>query len=365
MTHRMLNEPVVDDSAWTGTTLRAARSWEYHLNAQHLEDLDRAADAIRAQGLELVNITRDTFPLGSLATLVEVIRNDLTGGRGFSLLRGFPVETYDIAELEKLYWGLCTHVGTGITQNGQAGLIHYVTDGKRQPRQGTRGVGMPKESKLHVDLTDCVSLLCVQQAPDQPPSRVASSAALHNALLRQRPGDLPRLYEGFQWDRMGEHAQCELPTTGYSVPFFSYAEGQLSCRYNRAWITRAADRLECPFSDAENDLLDHVDHLNREQCLEFPFEAGDIQFCNNYLAFHGRAAHEVIPDERNKRLLLRIWVDFDAPRAFSDEAIMRYGVVRHGALGWTVNDVVDGLHRGIHARNADGRPRVDKSLPST
>ena len=95
-----------------------------------------------------------------------------------------------------MYWGFCSHLGTGLTQNGDATFIHYVTDGKLRPSQGRRGVGFPKESKLHIDLTDIVSLLCVQQAPDDPPSRVASSTAIYNEMLKRNPKALPRLYEG-------------------------------------------------------------------------------------------------------------------------------------------------------------------------
>ena len=30
----------------------------------------------------------------------------------------------EIGDLDRLYWGLSTHVGTGVTQNCEAGLIH-------------------------------------------------------------------------------------------------------------------------------------------------------------------------------------------------------------------------------------------------
>ena len=48
---------------------------------------------------------------------------------GASQSCGFPTDC-EIGDLDRLYWGLCTHVGTGVTQNCEAGLMHYVTDGE-------------------------------------------------------------------------------------------------------------------------------------------------------------------------------------------------------------------------------------------
>ena len=153
-----------------------------------------------------------------------------------AVLRGFPVEDRPLADIELAYWGLCAHLGTGMTQNSDATLIHYVTEGRLRPNQGTRGVGRPDASPLHVDLTDCVSLLCVRQAPDDPPSWLASSTRVFNELLDEHPDALPPLLDGFEWDRMGEHGPGETPTSGYLVPVFSVADGQVSCRYHRYWM---------------------------------------------------------------------------------------------------------------------------------
>ncbi len=56
---------------------------------------------------------------------------------GAAVLRGFPTDC-EIGDLDRLYWGLCTHVGTGVTQNCEAGLMHYVTDGELRPQDGAR-----------------------------------------------------------------------------------------------------------------------------------------------------------------------------------------------------------------------------------
>lgn len=347
------SQPIDDRSVWTGDSIGANRDWEIALDDGDREALAAALGGVRTRPLE--TITKADFPLPRLAKRLAGLADDLREGRGFALLRGFPVDGFSYDEIERMYWGLCSHIGLGLTQNGDATFIHYVTDGKLRPSQGRRGVGFPRESKLHIDLTDIVSLLCVQQAPDDPPSRVASSTAIYNEMLRRHPEALPRLYEGFEWDRMDEHGAAETPTSGYKVPLFSQRDGVVSCQYNRNWINNAAERNGAPLTAAENAIFDQLDEIAFELCLEFPFNKGDIQFCNNYTVLHGRAAHAVVEEEARKRVLMRIWLDMpDAVRPFVDDALIRYGNGRHGQIGWSAAEMAKGLNNQPRARREDG-----------
>lgn len=350
----MKTKPVEDASVWRGADLAADHGWEFHLDRNHLGELDAALAGVKKLGLSLPEVDRDAFPLPDLAAMLAEIGAELKDGRGFALLRGFPVDDYALEDLELMYWGLCSHIGTGMTQNSDGGLIHYVTVGKRRPNQGTRGVGFPTVSRLHVDLMDIVSLLCVRPAPDDPPSWIASSAAIFNVFAERHPEDLPRLFEGAEWDRMNEHGPGETASSGYRVPIFSEAGGRLSCRYNRHWMDSATRRNlgEIPAEDAA--LYDRFDAIANEVRFEFPFGAGDIQFANNYTALHGRAAHREESAEERQRLLMRIWLDVPNFRPFADEAVVRYGIGRHGQLGWTAQDVVAGRNRQPRTRRADG-----------
>lgn len=349
-------ELITDRSAWTGRDLETDRSWEFELSDEHRAELGRALGAIGDR--ELAEIGRADVDLPTVGPLMARIGAELATGRGFSLLRGMPVDDYGLDDLERLYWMLCTQLGTGMTQNSDASLIHYVTDGALRPNQGTRGVGSPVRSSLHVDLTDYASLLCVQQAPDEPQSWIASSTAVHNAFLTDHADLLPALYEGFEWDRLDEHGPGESPTTGYRVPVFSAADGLVSCRYNRYWMARAIRRTSERLPDEVWRLFNLFDEIADKGRLAFDFGPGDVQFINNYTALHGRDAHDVVDDEERKRLLMRIWLDADEPRPMADEAVVRYGIVRHGALGWTVDQYRDGRHHGSHPRLPDGRPLV-------
>ena len=349
-----VNRPVRAASAWCGADLERDRRWEFPLDDGHRDELRAAAAAALDAGLAVGDIDADAFPLPRLSGVLSRVGDELRDGRGFALLRGFPVEDCGRESLEAMYWGLCSHVGVGLTQNSDAGLIHYVTEGPLRPRQGKRGVGFPRKAPLHIDLTDVVSLLCVRQAPDDPPSWVASSTAVYNALVERRPELLPCAARGFPWDRMDEHGAGESPASEYRVPVFSRIGDTVSAQYNRNWISCAAERSGRGFTDEETALLDFIDEAAHAARFEFSFGAGDVQFCSNYTVFHGRQGHAVEADPDRRRLLMRIWLDVPGFRDFADEAIVRYGNGRHGQIGWTAAELRSGANRLPRRRRPDG-----------
>ncbi|MFT7598548.1 MAG: hypothetical protein ACI8TP_001471 [Acidimicrobiales bacterium] len=359
-------QEITDRSAWQGAQLVDDRSWEHHLRPSDIDDIEASLESVNKAGLSLSNIGASDFAVPSLAPVLATIGQEIRDGRGFAMLRGLPVERYELDDLEKIYWGLCSHLGIGMTQNSDASLIHYVTDGTLRPNQGGRGVGSPRRSSLHVDLTDAASLLCVRQAPDNPASWVASSVQVHNDLLSKNPAALARLYEGFEWDRLDEEGPSETPTTGYKVPVFSAAADngspKISCRYNRYWMAQALKRTADRLPDDVWQLFNLFDETADANHLAIQFEPGDIQFINNFTVLHGRDAHAEVPQEEHKRLLMRIWLDFDVPRPVADDALVRLGVGRHGSLGWTVDQFNAGEHLGAHPRSADGRPLTGVAL---
>ena len=350
-------EPVSALSAWTAPDLERDRSWEYVLSARQQRELEDAVRTVRKRGLALAEITRDAFPVPALEETLRHVQHQLRAGRGFALLRGVPVAGHSLDDLEKLYWGLGTYLGTAVTQNSEAGLIHYVTDGRLRPRQGTRGVGNPGKVEPHVDLADCVGLFCVRQAPDDPPSLAASSMTVYNELLRRHPEWLPRLYEGYPWTRMEEEAPGEAPVSDYRVPVFSAAAGTVTCRFNAAWIRKGMERAGTPLTEQDAEMFEFIRSTAAAHAFSFPLHPGDSAWMNNYAVFHGRAAHEPVTDER-KRLLLRLWFDLPGVRPFADEGRVRYGVIRHGKLGWTAADLLAGNHLTPHRRRPDGAPLV-------
>ena len=349
-------KPIEDASVWSGKDLERDQSWRFSLTPQQVAELDDALRQVKNRGLSFAEILRVDFPLPTLTETLQGVLHQLRSGRGFAVLSGFPTE-YEIDDLDRLYWGLCTHLGTGVTQNNEAGLIHYITDGALRPQAGARQLGKPRPVKLHVDLSDCVALFCLRQAPDDPQSLVSSSMAVYNEILRQHPEYLPRLYEGFIWSRIDTYAD-ETPYSNFKVPAFSATDGVVTCRFHPGWIRGGMKKAGLELTDEETEIFDFIADTAAANSYAFCLQKGDIAFCNNYTVFHGRDGHDEIEEEADKRVLLRIWMDLPDVRPFADEGRVRYGAVRHGKMGWTAADVLADNHLMPHRRREDGVPEV-------
>ncbi len=117
----VLSRPLVTGpSAWIGAELRErAAEWRYVLAPGELDEIDAAAAAVRARGLDLADITRADFPLPRLGPVLDRLRGDVIDGRGFVLLRGMRVEGRPIAETATAYWGVGSYFGSARSQNGK------------------------------------------------------------------------------------------------------------------------------------------------------------------------------------------------------------------------------------------------------
>jgi hypothetical protein len=302
--------PLESECEWRRDEL--GDSYVFQLTDEHVEELDRALVHAEASCDDVLDITRESFPLPTLGAELARITDELVNGRGVVLIRGVPVERYGKERASSIYWGIGTHLGRPWPQNAKGHLLGDVTDQGRAVTDPTSrgneigGYAFP----FHSDGSDLVGLFCLDAGASGGASLVANVVSIHNELVRTDPDLAAELYAPFPYDLRGENA----PGTKawYTMPIFNRHEGRLFVRYIRPYIesTRRHDDAPRP-SEAARAAMDRVDAMcaDPQYHVAMTMQPGDMQFVNNYHVLHARNAYEDDRPSGRVRHLKRLWLE--------------------------------------------------------
>ncbi|MDN3565090.1 TauD/TfdA family dioxygenase [Paeniroseomonas aquatica] len=333
-------QPVATAAAWRARDLESSGRWLRRLTAPEIADLRAGFARLKAGGKPMLEITRDDMPLGAFAAVLAEAATELEAGCGLRTLRGLPVGEYSVEDARLLFWGIGTHLGVARPQGKASQLMSDVRDaGGTYRGAGGRGYNTNAELDFHTDGSDVVGLLCLRTAQSGGLSRVASSVAIHDALLAERPELVETLYGPFPHSRQKEEAADETPT--YLAPVYSLAEGRFASRYIRNHI-RSTQLIEGEprLTEIQHAALDAIQALasSDEFCFSMWLEPGDLQLVNNHVAIHSRTHYQDFEEPELKRHLLRLWLAVPQGRPLCDGLAGVYksaapGTVRGGFKG--------------------------------
>ena len=305
-------EPLEPACAWRADDV--GESYIFHLTDTHVAELDAALVAAEAQVDDVLDITRELFPLPTLGPELQAITRELIDGRGMVLIRGFPVGRYDKARASAVYWGVGTHLGAPWPQNAKGHLLGDVTDQGRAVDDPTArgnelgGIALP----FHSDGSDLVGLFCLDAGAGGGDSLVANAVTIHNDLVADDPELAAALYQQFPYDLRGEQAPGA--RSWYTMPIFSRRRDRLFVRYIRPYIEASRRHDDAPrVSTAGRAAMDRLDAMcaDRQYTVAMGMQAGDMQFVNNYHVLHGRDAYRDDRAAGKIRHLKRLWLETD------------------------------------------------------
>jgi len=274
----MLLGPVTDRSAWKGADMTKDDSWIYRLNAREAAEIESAFARASSTGKRHDDITPRDFPLEAFGRLVKAMRDQIEDGRGVTLLKGLPIGGKTVEQVELLYAGISSHIGTSVAQDTEGTLIGRVEDrGNNYQDIKVRGTNTNAQLTPHCDSADILSLLCVRQAKTGGKNTLASSMAIYNEILRQHEEFLGPLYNGFQYNIRGNGPpERYRDITAHRVPVYSYYRGKLSCRFNQKAILTSEQLPGVePLTQVEKDAVNEMARLSMLPAL---------------MASHGRSA---------------------------------------------------------------------------
>jgi hypothetical protein len=298
--------------------------WVIHLDEDNIAELEAALAHVKERGIGILELTREHFVIPNFARIIQGVRHDLEDGRGFTLIRGLPVERYSKSDAALIYWGIGTHLGAAFAQNAQGDMLGHVRDLGAHWKTDMKARGYQTRSRLdfHSDRTDVVGLLCLSKAKVGGLSRIVSSAAIHNEFLARRPDLWAVMSEPFCVDYRNEESAGQKPY--YATPCFNMLNGRLFVAFSPTYIESAQRFPDVPrLTVAQREALALMSALCNDPAfyLDMSFEPGDMQFLCNYVILHSRTEYEDWEESERKRHLLRLWLCTpgftDRPAAFA------------------------------------------------
>jgi hypothetical protein len=323
---------------WHGVEMAKSRRWIKAFPAIVLEQIDAALEAVKT--LDWRRVNRDNFPLPDAAAFFDDVREELENGCGIVSLRGLNVGRYSEVELRRIWFGLGAHLGTPMYQNRRGEVMRDIRDegmgaGASQYGATVDAAGQPFLSsgartltsgalRFHTDRCDVVGLLCVRQAAEGGLSKLASSAAVYNRILDQRPDLHALLCQPIPRSRFGEEAGGE--HVAYDLPVFGVRDGKLTSHYSLTYIENAQMLPGVrKLGDAEHAAIRMLMDVAEEECFEMRFAPGDIQLVNNHVIYHSRTAFKDDASTGQDRLLMRLWFSMPNSRALPESHAVLWG----------------------------------------
>jgi hypothetical protein len=351
-------QPLPGPWAWHGDTLEGNDAWIHPLTPREITELDTALAGLPLRDGSPGPVNKEDFPLPTLGRRLAAIAEDLERGCGVAKLTGLPVDAYDDRGLRALWFGIGSHIGTPVYQNTEGELMRAICD--EGPGVGARygevaiddkgGTFLSSRARamsnrllrFHTDRCDVVALLCVRQARAGGVSRIASSVAVYNEMLRRRPDLVERLFEPYYRSRFGEEAGAN--DAAYALPVWGVRDGKFTSHYSRTYIESAQLLDQVPKMDgAQWEAMDLLHAIAEELCMEMVLNPGDIQFLNSHVTYHARSEFDDDPRPEFRRRLYRLWLSTPESRALPEghEVLWRNigagqrrgGILQPGAAG--------------------------------
>ena len=342
-----LPDAITKPSAWLGADMaRNSDAWLYQLTVEDVRDLESAATHFQSLGIDVGEISRETFPLATFGAHIAGLKQTLLSGVGLEVLRGLPIENYSQAFCATIFCGIGAHIGSTRSQNADGHILGHVRDiGADANDPNSRIYQTCERQTFHTDSADVVGLLCIREAKEGGKSLLVSAETIYNRMKQECPDLLEKLFDPIATDRRGEIPDGAKPYM--EIPVLSWYEGNLTVFYQRQYINSAQrfDGAMC-LSPEHVEALDMFDALanDPELCFGMQLQPGDMQFVYNHSQLHDRTGFLDWPDPSQRRHLMRLWLSIEGDRPLPEAFKERYGTIEVGNRGGIITE-----HTKLHA----------------
>jgi hypothetical protein len=322
--------PIDSPALWRGAEIQSRTDWIHPLNSAEVADIEANVRAVRSAGIGIADIDKKNFPLETLQPAFSRALESLEHGCGMFLFRGLPALRLNKDDMRLVYWAFGRHLGTAVAQSSKGDVLGDVRDLKVNDNKLGRGYQNSLGQPFHTDSCDVVGLMVLRTARDGGLSKIASSVAIHNEILRTRPDILEVLYQPMDMytpDR-GEKT--------WKQPMFANYQGHFCCKTVGLYARMAQQRFpELPrLTPLQIEGMDYFQKVAERPDIHFSmmFQPGDLQLLNNHVTVHGRTGYVDFDVEDQRRHLLRLWLSVPNSRPLSPLMAEFFGDPSPGAV---------------------------------
>lgn len=244
--------------------------------------------------------------------LGELVRQHIDNDIGALVLTGLP---NDVDHSERAVLRITELLGEPLPQNREGTLVREVRDRGTVIGEGLRARYSDSRfgGSLHTDgaeaplpAPDIFTLFCVRQSVQGGALEFVHVRDLEQELAA-RPDVLAVLRSPFHFDRRGDQAPGEGPTT--EKPILFTQRNRPAITYLRSYIDRGHEHPNVPaLTEAQVAALDALDEVvdSGKLTRTGKLREGELALFDNLALLHGRTEFQDEPDRA--RLLLRTWV---------------------------------------------------------
>ena len=174
-------QPILHPAAWKASEVNGKAAFERRLTTAEVDGFRVLLKQTAA--LKPHAVSRKDFDHPAINRLGAELKKEIMEGRGVVLISGITRETFSDEEMERLYFGLGTHLGVAAVQSAAGDKLGYVREEENDPV--SRGYRSSAELNMHTDSYEMIGLMCVQKSEVGGMSGLVSCLAIHNEILRR------------------------------------------------------------------------------------------------------------------------------------------------------------------------------------
>ncbi|CAI4215290.1 unnamed protein product [Parascedosporium putredinis] len=292
-------ESVKGRMTWSGADFANDESYVVHLTDEWKVEIQSALDHFLSLGIPNTEVNPSNFPLPTLGPRLVEIRNDVYYGRGFAILRGLDVDSFDNDNGITVSLGITSYVApTRGKQNQRGDMIMHVINTDEDDVQSNKTVEKP----FHTDtVCDVLCLFTKACASVGGRSIMSSVGQVYNELAATRPDIIHALTRpNWPFDTILQPRPPLPPRRQDPHELLPPPPHRLPPRDPR---TPGIPGL----TERQAEALDAVHAIARAHEIRTVMQKGDIRFLNNMGLLHRRESFEDA-EGADRRHLVRLWL---------------------------------------------------------